>query len=413
MSPRWFRRRPHRAATPHDREQLFSYCSLARHLRPRADGRQRTQLVPRGIENGPTIARGLATDDDVRTDRPRRWARIKRSAPSRAPIDSAQHVWGGGVQLNVRAADLCDRMIDQREALRIAVDNGPSGCRLVDCGINAVGGLEAGRALASICMAGLGRVEFVPAAADFETSLAVSVSTDHPLAACMAAQYAGWQISADDYFAMGSGPMRAAAGKEPLFEKIGLVERASHVIGVLEARAFPPDALCADLASQCGVAPRELTLLAAPTASLAGMVQVVARSVETAMHKLFELGFDLTRVVSGAGTAPLPPPAADDLAAIGRTNDAVLYGGDVTLWVRGDDASLEAIGPQVPSCASEDFGQPFATIFERYHHDFYAIDPHLFSPARVTLANLETGRTLRFGRLAAEVVRQSFAVDSR
>jgi methenyltetrahydromethanopterin cyclohydrolase len=147
----------------------------------------------------------------------------------------------------------------------------------------------------------------------------------------------------------------------------------------------------------------------ARTASLAGTVQVVARSVETCLHKLHELGFDLSRVQSGYGLAPLPPVAADDLTGIGRTNDAVLYGGAVTLWVRGDDASLEALGPRVPSCSSSDHGQPFVTVFEKYGRDFYKIDPLLFSPAEVTFVNLDTGRTYRFGQLRADVLRQSFA----
>jgi methenyltetrahydromethanopterin cyclohydrolase len=122
------------------------------------------------------------------------------------------------------------------------------------------------------------------------------------------------------------------------------------------------------------------------------------------------LGFDLRRVVSGWGTAPLPPASADDLAAIGRTNDAILYGGEVTLWVRGDDASLEAIGPRVPSGASHDYGQPFAFIFEKYNRDFYKIDPHLFSPAVITLANLDTGHTFRFGHTLPRVIHESFDV---
>ncbi len=196
----------------------------------------------------------------------------------------------------------------------------------------------------------------------------------------MASQYAGWQIIVGKYFAMGSGPMRAAAGKEALFDAIGFREQPEFAVGVLETRKMPPDDVCQALASACGVAPEGLTLLAAPTASEAGTVQIVARSVETALHKLFELGFDLGRVQRGNGTAPLPPVADDDLAAIGRTNDAILYGGEVTLWVHGDDASLQEIGPRVPSCASSDFGEPFAAIFKRYKHDFYAVDPHLFSP---------------------------------
>ena len=149
--------------------------------------------------------------------------------------------------------------------------------------------------------------------------------------------------------------------------------------------------MVAYLAEACQVFPERLTLLVAPTASQAGGVQIVARSVETALHKLSEIGFDLARVESGFGVAPLPPVAADDLAAIGRTNDAILYGGEVTLWVRGDDGELETLGPRVPSDSSPDHGQPFRAIFERYERDFYRVDPHLFSPAAVTFVNLDTG----------------------
>src|SRR5262249_30241903 len=155
------------------------------------------------------------------------------------------------------------------------------------------------------------------------------------------------------------------------------------VVGVLETRKPPTTAVVAKIASACRVEPDQVTVLAAPTASLAGGVQVVARSVETALHKLAELKFDLARVVSAQGPGPLPPVPANDLAAIGRTTDAVLYGARVVLAVTGDDASLESVGALVPSSASRDYGEPFATIFARYHNDFYAVDPHLFSPAEV------------------------------
>src|SRR4029450_3875311 len=98
----------------------------------------------------------------------------------------------------------------------------------------------------------------------------------------------------------------------------------------------------------------------------------------------------------------LPPIAGDDMAAIGRTNDSVLYGGRVTLWVRGEDSSIEAIGAKVPSSASPDYGRPFAEIFENAGHDFYKIDPHLFSPAEVTFCNLNSGKSHRFGTIASD-----------
>ena len=201
-------------------------------------------------------------------------------------------------------------MASDARQLRIVAGKSPCGARLIDCGILAEGGLEAGRHLAKVCLAGLGRVEFVRAADEFGTGIAVTVATDHPVAACMASQYAGWRIAGEEFFAMGSGPMRASAGREDLFGTIGNREQSDVAVGVLETAKLPPEAVCRDIARQCAVTPQNLTLLVAPTASLAGSIQVVARSVETALHKLFELGFDLSRIVSGFGVAPLPPTSA-------------------------------------------------------------------------------------------------------
>jgi len=318
------------------------------------------------------------------------------------------------LNLNERAAQICNQLALRARELRINVQAGPAGTRIIDCGIEARGGLEAGRGLAQVCLSGLARVDFVPAAPELIAGPAVCVSTDHPVQACMASQYAGWQVTGDDFFAMGSGPMRAAAAKEAIFTKIGYSqEHPSHAVGVLETRHFPTEAVCRDLARQCGVEPDRLTLCVAPTASQAGGVQILARTVETALHKLFELEFDLARIESGWGVAPLPPVAKDDITAIGRTNDAILYGGEVMLWVRGDDESLEAVGPRIPSGGSRDYGQPFATIFERYNRDFYRIDPHLFSPAAVTLVNLDTGNSFRFGHTLPRVVHESFGVSKQ
>lgn len=310
------------------------------------------------------------------------------------------------MNLNARAAALCELIVSDAARLRVTVETLPCGAKIIDCGVDAPGGLAAGQFLARACLADLGDVAVM--ASGQPTRPTVVVQTDHPRLACMAAQYAGWEVQGDDYFAMGSGPMRAAAAREPLFEDLQYRESAEQCVGVLETDKIPPEAVCLDLAAKCGVAPSALTLLTAPTRSLAGGVQVVARSVETAMHKLHELQFDLTRVEAGWGSAPFPPPAADDLAAIGRTNDAILYGGQVVLYVHGDDDSIEQIGPQIPASASRDYGRPFAQVLSHYNHDFYQVDPLLFSPARVTLANVETGHAHSFGQLNEQVLRESF-----
>jgi methenyltetrahydromethanopterin cyclohydrolase len=262
--------------------------------------------------------------------------------------------------------------------------------------------------MAEVCLADLGRVNMQHGSIGEWSGPLVNVHTDQPLLACIASQYAGWQITAGKYFAMGSGPMRAVACKEPLVAELGLKELSDRVVGVLESSKLPADDVCRQIAQQCQVTPDHVILLVARTASIAGTLQVVARSVETALHKLHVLGYDLRNVASGLGTAPLPPIAADDLAGIGRTNDAVLYGGQVTLWVRDNDARLAEIGPRVPSSASPDFGEPFAAIFERAGRDFYKIDPMLFSPAVVTLVNQSTGKSHHFGQLRPDVLARSF-----
>jgi methenyltetrahydromethanopterin cyclohydrolase len=317
------------------------------------------------------------------------------------------------MDLNQRAAVLVGSLLTQSHELRIDCTTADCGARIIDFGIGVEGGLGAGLALATVCLADLGQVTIHAASSDGRWGPRVQVVTDHPVLACLASQYAGWRVAEGKYFAMLSGPVRAAAAKEPIFEKLKAwgctsVSDTREAIGVLEARQIPPDAVCIDLARQAGVAPEALTLLIAPTASLAGGMQVVARSVETALHKMAELGFDLSTVKSGHGMAPLPPPAKDDLTAIGRTNDAILYGAEVTVWTRGGDSQIDSLGERVPSCASSDFGRPFAEIFSAAGHDFYKIDPHLFSPAIVNFISLETGRTWRFGELRYDVLERSF-----
>ena len=310
--------------------------------------------------------------------------------------------------LNERALRLADYIASNAAALRIQVQTTSEGARLIDCGIKTPGGLQAGLALARVCLAGQAEVSLTPGDVAGIACPSVVVATDHPVLACMASQYAGWQIAVGKFFAMGSGPMRAAHAKEELFEHIPGKEEPPVAVGVLETRKLPDDAVIDYLSQALNLPESKITLLAAPAASQAGNLQVVARSLETALHKLHELKFDLNQVVSGFGFAPLPPVAKDELSAIGRTNDAILYGGRVTIWVQAEDDQLAQIGPKVPSCTSPDYGAPFASIFARYEHDFYKIDPMLFSPAEIMLCNLKTGRSFAFGRTRGDVLYQSF-----
>jgi methenyltetrahydromethanopterin cyclohydrolase len=317
--------------------------------------------------------------------------------------------WG----LNGRAARLADLMAADAAVLGIAVATLPGGARVLDCGVAAPGGLEAGRRLAEVCLASLATVSLTGVDLDGLWLPAVAVATDHPVAACMASQYAGWAIDPPGYFAMGSGPARSLARVErELFERIGSAETGEDAVLVLEGRTLPDDAVARFVAERCRTAPGRLRLLVAPTASLAGSVQVAARSVETGLHKMLELGFDLRRVRSGAGVCPLAPVARNDLRAIGWTNDAILYGARAYYAVHADDDAVAAMVPRLPASASPEHGTPFHEIFQRAGGQFYKIDRLLFSPAEVVVNNLASGRVFRAGRVDAAVLRRSLGLEA-
>jgi methenyltetrahydromethanopterin cyclohydrolase len=309
------------------------------------------------------------------------------------------------LRMNELATEIADELGEHAPLFRVVSHTLASGARVIDAGVETDGGYDAGLALAEICMGGLGHVSYTPVQIGAEAWPGVTVWTDHPAVACMASQYAGWAISVDKFFAMGSGPLRAHARVErELYEKLGYEEEAAHGVLVLEGRKLPDEAVAAWVAQKARLQPSQLTFVVAPTASLAGGVQIAARILETGLHKMETLGFDVRRIVSGMGTAPIPPVAKNDLRAIGRTNDCILYGGQARYTVRAGDAELAELAAKLPASASSDYGKPFYEIFQRYEGDFYKIDPLLFSPGEVWLTSTETGRTFHAGHLNPDVL---------
>ena len=315
------------------------------------------------------------------------------------------------ISLNERAAAIVRRMIDDAEALGLDVIRHPSGATMVDAGVKATGSLEAGRLFSEACMGGLGQVAFCQLDFNGVRLPGVQVVASHPTLACVAAQLAGWPVQWEDasglHKAMGSGPARALRGEEEVLEQLSYHDRADVAVLMLEGEELPPPAVAAGVASKCGVSAQGVYLLVASVASLVGTVQVPARMIEAALHKMMAVDFDIRTVRSAYGTCPLAPLARDPLRAIGLANDAVLYGGRVWLTVHTDDAQIEAVLDQLPSSASHDYGTSFYDLFERYEHDFYRMDPSLFSVAEININNLQSGRTFRAGQVSGSIVRRT------
>jgi len=326
-----------------------------------------------------------------------------RTSPARA----------SAVSVNAGAAALVAKLTAEAATLRVAVTRGALGETLIDAGAKALGSISAGLKIAEICMGGLGVVELIPAAATPRWPWTVAARSSDPVIACLASQYAGWRLAhgegKDAFFALASGPARALARKDPIFQVVTYRDEATTATLVIEGARPPPAAVVEQVAQACNVAPAQLTIVYAPTQSLAGATQIVARALEVALHKAHELKFPLDRIIDGMGAAPLAPPHPDFVTAMGRTNDAIVYGGRVHLYVTGPANDAHALANELPSEGSRDYGRPFAEIFKRAKGDFYAIDPLLFSPAEVIVTALETGETFRKGRVDVSLLDASFA----
>jgi methenyltetrahydromethanopterin cyclohydrolase len=317
------------------------------------------------------------------------------------------------LSINTLTGRLVDRMVADAAKLRVIVTRGARGETLIDAGNAARGGIEAGLRIAEICLGGLGTVELGPTGLNPKWPFEISVRTSDPVIACLASQYAGWALSQGEgkgaFFALGSGPGRALARREPLFSDIAYQDRATRATLVLESHRAPPPEITDKVAADCGVAPENLSFIFAPTQSLAGGVQVVSRVLEVVLHKAHELKFPLERIVDGLASAPLSPPHPDFIVAMGRTNDAIIYAGQSHLFVTGPADEAKALADQLPSTTSRDYGRPFAEIFKAYKGDFYAIDRMLFSPAQAIVTAVETGQTFRAGKIDNALLDASFS----
>jgi len=304
---------------------------------------------------------------------------------------------------------------DEKLAERLNIEIIKTGkSTVIDMGVKAEGGYEAGLKLGEICLGGYGTITFDSININNVLMPALTVTTDHPHIACLGSQFAGWRINRKEekFFGMGSGPARALALKEKeLFEELQYKDQSDVAVIVLETDKIPNENVMNFIAEKCGCQPENTYACVARTSSIAGTVQIAARIVETGIHKLHELGFDPKKIKFGFGTTPIAPIGKNDMKSMGMTNDAIIMCGSVFLNIQSDENDdIENLVKKVPSSSSRDYGKPFYNIFKDAEWDFYKIDPNLFAPATITLNDLRTGKTYQSGKLDPDLLLKSFGI---
>jgi methenyltetrahydromethanopterin cyclohydrolase len=313
------------------------------------------------------------------------------------------------LSVNELALEIFENLAEYAEEFNAAYHELDNGARIVDCGVSTRGGYAAGRAFCEICMGGLGEVNFrMGHIKEFPVPF-IDVFTDFPSISCLGAQKAGWTIKHNNYSAMGSGPARALSLKpKHTYEVIEYEDDFDSAIIALESDHLPNGGVMEKIAGECQVDVANMCAVVAPTASLVGSIQVAGRCVETAVYKLNEMGFDTKKIVSGFGTAPIPPVKKDATRAMGTTNDATIYHGRIMLTMKAPD--IKEYLDRIPSNKSKGYGKPFYDIFKESGFDFYKIDTSLFSPAEVVINELSEGVVYHVGAVNPEVTLKSFGL---
>lgn len=325
------------------------------------------------------------------------------------------------INLNASALKLVQKLCAESDKFAITYEKTPSGATLVDVGLHAEGGYLAGEMVTEICLGGYGKATVMPVQYGDIVLPSVFVQTDHPALSLLGSQFAGWQIRGEGFSAIASGPARALALKpKDLYAKLKYQERSDVAVLVLETEAEPPEPVVEQIALKCNVRTDNLYLVMFSTTSLAGATQVSGRIVETGLHKLERLEFDPLLVRHAWGYAPIVPLHPSSGEAMGRTNDAILYGGVTNYTVDcEDEEELKVISKQAPSSASKMLQEArqlaaksprFLDIFKEAGFDFYKIDPNIFAPAMVSLTNKRTGNTYTSGSLDIEAVKRSLGL---
>ncbi len=312
------------------------------------------------------------------------------------------------ISINKNALELTSQILDKPESLGCEILEQKNGATIIDAGVNVSGSEKLALLIAEASLGGLGAVRPVTMHIGHLTIRGVIVSTNEPKIATLGSQHAGWQIRVNDFFAMGSGPARSLYAHEIIFQEIGYRDNSQKGVIILETRQLPSEEVTDYISKKCGILPSDLYAIIVPTASVAGSVQMSARIIELGIHKMWKLGFDISKVKTAHGTAPVAPVAKDNMHAIGITNDCIIYGGRAYYFLlSNENDNLSSLVGKIPSSSSDQYGRTFYDLFKSVEFDFSNIDPLLLSPAEVTLNDIITQKTYRAGNLNPDILMKS------
>lgn len=315
------------------------------------------------------------------------------------------------ISVNERAVKLAEKMMHDPEAYKVKVLN-ICGANVIDAGVEADGGWEAAKLVTEILFGGLNEVtiETFPEKIGDVYYNSVHVHSDHVVLQQAGCNISGWELRPGKYAPVLAGPGRTVARKPgDWLEKYSDYSDKYHkaVLTVEKGTIMTEDEV-KDLIDATGIEAKDLYIILAASGSTVCSVEVAARIIEQTLHRLREEKFNLDNIIEAHGFCVIPPVVKDDLIAMGRLNDVLMYGGQSTFTVDCEDSEIEEVIGKITSDKCSEYGTMFQKIYETHGCDFYQVPMDMYSPAKVVIINQRTGRTFKAGKFNLEVLEKSF-----
>jgi methenyltetrahydromethanopterin cyclohydrolase len=303
------------------------------------------------------------------------------------------------------------RIIDEAEALGVEVHRLPNGATVIDMGVARQGGWEAARLFCQATLGGLGRLEYGFFDLDGIELPEVRVFIDDPAVALLSSQLSGWPLNEMKNEAgvvpLVSGPVRAVAQRDRFSQAVAYRDDSPELVAGLQDTRLPDERLTELIAKECGRTAADVYVLVASTASLVGAINVVSRTMETAIWRLHSLGLGADRIISAWGKAPLPPLTNDEYEAMVRTNTYTYYGGTVGFFVDEDDAVVRAAMRDFPLAphTCPHYGVPFRKLLEDAGGDIFNVKGFVHCVTKGIANNVRSGKVHATGAVDKRMLR--------
>ncbi len=314
--------------------------------------------------------------------------------------------------LNQKAFEIIGPILADPQRYGARLVKTPGGATIIDIGNEAPGTWLGAKLFVEASFGGLAEVSYGRMSVNGLDVPTVEVAIDAPMLAVVACQVGAMRLGEGAFAALGSGPARAKARADRWAQRVEYEDPSPLALIQLQMRGLPAEETLQEVADACRIPLANLTAMVTPTASLVGSVQVASRGFEQCIVALARnTSFDITTILRARAVAPVAPVIEDELWAMGRTNDCLVYGGSSSLWVHHpNDEEVWRATESLPFSmkAGDYYGKSYREIFEAFGRSLYNIPAHIDGPAKMAMINQLTGSVFVAGEINLDRLYRSF-----